>query len=92
MRRFDPPSHSCPLPPLTTLGDLWRCQCGRLWAVRADIELGGRPVRRWARPRLRSRIRYANCLNYIDWQLVALAAASVAALCALAAADLFGWS
>ena len=50
-----------------------------------------RPVRHWARPRLRTRIRYSRRFESIDWQLVAVAAAVAVGLAALAASDLFGW-
>lgn len=88
----DPLPHKCALPPLSTVGDLWRCACGRLWAVRFALLLGEKPVRRWGRPRLRSRIRYSRRFERIDWPMFGAIALIVGCLGALAALQLSGAS
>jgi hypothetical protein len=77
---------------LSTVGDLWRCACGRLWCVRMSLKLDDRPVRRWDRPRLRARVRYSRRLERIDWPMIGAIGLIVGCLGALAALQLSGWS
>lgn len=67
-----PVRHQCRTPAPSVVGDLWRCHCGRLWAVRLGMPTNVLPPKRWGRPRLRSRIRYSRLVQGLDWQITTM--------------------
>lgn len=86
-----PVRHQCRTPAPSVVGDLWRCHCGRLWAVRLGIPTVLFPSRRWGRPRLRSRIRYSRLVQGLDWQTTTMFVAAAILLVVNIVGIALGW-